>query len=223
MQLLIKSSIGRKILMAITGQLMILFVVFHLIGNSTLYFSWINTYAKHLHDFWPLVWIVRLVMITLLSLHVIFGIQLTLENRSSKPDAYALKKSLRATFFSKNMIWTGLFIAGFLVYHLLHFTVQMIHPEMSAKLNTDVMGLPDVFGMVVFSFQNFFILFLYIASLIALTLHLVHGLQSSFQTLGLNTDQTQPIIAKAGVIASLILLIGYASIPVVIFIGIVKG
>jgi succinate dehydrogenase / fumarate reductase cytochrome b subunit len=121
------------------------------------------------------------------------------------------------------MIWTGLVIAGFLVYHLLHFTVQMIHPEMSAKLNTDVRGLPDVFGMVVFSFQNFFILFLYIASLIALTLHLVHGLQSSFQTLGLNTDQTQPIIAKAGVIASLILLIGYASIPVVIFIGIVKG
>lgn len=223
MQFLIKSSVGKKLIMAITGQLMFLFIVFHLIGNTSLYFSWINTYAKHLHDLWPLVWIVRLVMITLLSLHLVFGIQLTLENRSAKPDAYAIKKSLRATFASKNMIWTGLIIAGFLLYHLLHFTFQVVHPEMSAKLNTDVMGLPDLFSMIVFGFQNFFILSLYIASLIALTLHLVHGLQSSFQTMGLNTDQTQPVIAKAGVIASLILLIGYASIPVVIFIGIVKG
>jgi succinate dehydrogenase / fumarate reductase cytochrome b subunit len=223
MQVLIKSSVGKKMLMAITGQFMILFVIVHLLGNISLYFGWINTYAKHLHDLWPLVWIVRLVMITLLSLHVVFGIQLTLENRSARPDAYALKKSLRATFASKNMIWTGLIIAGFLIYHLLHFTVQVIHPEMSAKVNADAMGLPDIFSMVVFGFQNLFILLLYIASMIALTLHLVHGIQSSFQTVGLNTDQTLPVIVKAGTIASLILFIGYASIPVVIFIGIVKG
>jgi succinate dehydrogenase / fumarate reductase, cytochrome b subunit len=128
----LKSSVGRKIMIAMTGTLMILFVIFHAIGNSTIYFHWLNAYAEHLHALPPLIWIYRIFMLLVLSVHVFFSMQLTLENHAAKPQAYALKKNLRATFASKNMIWTGMIIAVYLVYHLLHFTIRII-PELSAS------------------------------------------------------------------------------------------
>lgn len=209
-----KSSVGKKILMAVTGQVMILFIIAHALGNFTIYLGWLNAYAEHLHDLPPLVWIYRVTMLTLFSLHVIIGVQLYFENRAAKPQTYAVKKSLRATFASKNMIWTGLVIGLFLIYHLLHFTIQVWNPEISAKMNFDAIGRPDVYRMVVLSFQKFFISFIYILAMIALVLHLTHSIQSSFQTLGLNNDRIQPVITKAGAIAAYILFIGYISIGV---------
>jgi succinate dehydrogenase / fumarate reductase cytochrome b subunit len=223
MLLLLKNSVGKKILMAVTGQLMVLFVVIHMIGNSTIYFGWLNAYSKHLHNLWPLLWVFRLFMFSVVSLHVFFGITLYLENRIAKPDPYALRKNLRATFASKNMIWTGLLIAAFLMYHLLHFTIQVINPEASASANMDTTGRPDVLRMVILNFQNLSLDFIYIISMIALFLHLSHGIQSSFQTLGLSSDRTLPGIIKAGAIAAVVLLAGYVSIPILIFIGILKG
>ena len=126
---LTSSSVGKKILMAITGQVMVLFVIVHVIGNSTVYFNWLNDYAEHLHSLPPLVWAFRLVMTFALLFHVYLAIKLTLENSAAKPDGYAVKKTLKATFASKNMIWTGLAIVAFLLYHLLHFTVQVTNPE----------------------------------------------------------------------------------------------
>lgn len=167
-----KSTVGRKIVMAITGLMMLLFVIIHAIGNSTIYFSWLNAYAEHLHALPPLVWIFRLILVTMFLLHAIYGIQLTLENRAAKPRAYAVRKDLSTTFASKNMIWTGLLIAAFLIYHLLHFTFQVTNPEISAGRNPDELGRPDVFRMVVLSFQNFFISSMYILAMIALALHL---------------------------------------------------
>lgn len=223
MQLLPKSSVGRKIFMAVTGQVMVLFIIAHALGNSTIYFNWLNAYAEHLHDLPPLVWLYRIIMLTLFSVHVIIGIQLYLENRAAKPEAYAVQKRLSTTFAGKTMIWTGLLIASFLVYHLLHFTIQVINPELSAGANSDALGRPDVYRMVVMNFRNFFISSLYIVAMIALVLHLTHGIQSSFQTLGLNNDSTQPVITKAGSVAAYILFIGYISIPIVILIGLLKG
>ncbi len=123
--------------MAVTGQVMVLFIIAHALGNSTIYFNWLNAYAEHLHDLPPLVWLYRIIMLTLFSVHVIIGIQLYLENRAAKPKAYAVQKRLSTTFAGKTMIWTGLLIASFLVYHLLHFTIQVINPEISAGANSD--------------------------------------------------------------------------------------
>lgn len=223
MQLLPRSSVGRKIFMAVTGQVMVLFIIAHALGNSTIYFNWLNAYAEHLHDLPPLVWLYRIIMLTLFSLHVIIGIQLYFENRAAKPKAYAVQKRLSTTFAGKTMIWTGLLIASFLVYHLLHFTIQVINPEISAGVHSDALGRPDVYRMVVMNFRNFFVSSVYIFAMIALVLHLTHGIQSSFQTLGLNNDSTQPVITKAGSFVAYILFIGYISIPIVILIGLLKG
>lgn len=209
--------------MAISGQAMILFVVFHLFGKSTIYFSWLNAYAKQLHDLPLLVWISRVTILALFSFHVIGGIQLYFENRAAKPQGYAVRKNIRSTLASRNMIWSGLFIGVFLVYHLLHFTIQVINPGSSAKMNTDAMGRPDVYSMVVLNLQEPAVAGIYILAMLALFLHLSHSIQSSFQTLGLNNDRTLHVIEKAGMVAAIVLFLGYVSIPFFILIGIVKG
>jgi succinate dehydrogenase / fumarate reductase cytochrome b subunit len=219
---LLNSSVGRKILMAITGQLMVLFVIAHVLGNSTLYVSWLNAYAAALHAFPPLLWTIRLVMIVSVVLHVYLGIIITLENRRAKPQAYAVTKHISTTFAGKNMIWTGALIFTFLIYHLLHFTFQVTNPAIAAATNFDALGRPDVFGMVVRSFQHVGISLAYLVSMAALLLHLTHGIQSSFQTWGLNNDRSFPVIIQAGTITAVILFLGYAAMPLSIVLGILK-
>jgi succinate dehydrogenase / fumarate reductase cytochrome b subunit len=205
--------------------MMLCFIIIHMLGNSTIFLGWLNAYAEHLHALPPLVWAFRIVMLLLFGVHVFFGIQLSLENSAARPQAYAVKKDRRATFAGKNMIWTGVVIAGFLVYHILHFTLHVTNPALSAGMagNVDTLGRPDVFKMVVLSFQQAGIAAMYIIAMIALALHLSHGAQSFFQTLGLNTDKTIEVFEKIGVVAAVIFFIGYASIPIAVFVGILKG
>jgi succinate dehydrogenase / fumarate reductase cytochrome b subunit len=219
---LLSNTVGKKILMAVTGQILILFIIAHVIGNSTIYFSGLNAYAEHLHALAALVWANRFVMLVVISVHIFFGISLTLENHSAKYEKYAVTKSLRATFASRNMIWTGLVIGGFLVYHLLHFTLQVTNPATAASANLDAAGRPDVYGMVLAGFQNTWISIIYVASMVALLLHLSHGIQSSFQSLGLNNDNTLPVYEKIGNTMAYVLFIAYIAIPVIIVIGLMS-
>jgi succinate dehydrogenase / fumarate reductase cytochrome b subunit len=216
--------VGRKIIMAVSGLMMVVFIVAHLLGNTSIFAGpdGINAYAMKLHELVPVVWTYRLVMIIFVSLHVFYGIQLTLENSKAQPQPYACRKSLSATFAGKNMIWTGVALGVFLIYHLLHFTIQVTNPDIAASRNLDAVGRPDVFHMVVFSFRRSVIALVYIGAMTALFLHLTHGIQSFFQTLGLNNDRTFPVIVRSGTLAAGILFIGYIAIPVVIFIGILK-
>jgi len=222
MFLLPSSTVGRKILMAVTGQMMILFVIIHLLGNTTIYFNNLNAYAAALHALPVLLWMIRLFMVAMLGLHIYFGIVVTLENKKAKPQSYAVTNNLSTTFAGRNMIWTGTLIGAFLVYHLLHFTIQVIDPAVSAINNPDALGRPDVLMMVVRSFQDMGIASLYVTSVAGLLLHLSHGIQSSFQTWGLNNDRTLPVFVKAGTITAVILFLGYAAIPVVIVAGLLK-
>jgi succinate dehydrogenase / fumarate reductase cytochrome b subunit len=221
----LKNTVGKKLVMAVTGFGTVGFVVVHLLGNSSVFIGpdGINAYAAKLHSLGPLVWLFRLMMIVLFSFHVFFGVQLTLENNRAKPDSYTVKRSLKATFAGKSMIWTGAIIGAFLIYHLLQFTFQVTNPEISAARNFDAAGRPDVFRMVVLSLQNFTISLLYVIGMGALVLHLTHGIQSFFQTFGLNNDRTLPVISRAGMVMALIIFLGYISIPLVIFLRIVKG
>lgn len=216
------STVGRKILMAITGQMMLLFVIAHVLGNSSLFFSDLNTYAAAIHAMPLLLWLFRVFMAAVLVIHVYLGIVLTLENWRGKPQSSVVTNHLSATFAGRNMIWTGSLIGGFLVYHLLHFTFQIIDPAISAINNTDALGRPDVLMMVVRSFQDTGISLLYVTSLAGLLLHLTHGIQSSLQTLGLNNDRSLPTVVKAGTTAAVIIFFGYAAIPISILMGILK-
>ncbi len=216
--LLPKSTIGRKLLMAFTGQVMILFIVFHVLGNSTVYFSTINAYAAGLQAVPYLVWPLRLVLVVLFVLHAVYGIIVKLENRASRPQHTVIEHQ-RSTIAGRTMIWTGILIGLFLVYHLLHFTAQVTNPESAAMHNADALGRPDVFLMMVESFQNHGIVALYTLGVIALGLHLFHGIQSSFQTWGWNSDRSFPLVTSGGMIAAVIIFLGYVAIPVVIVAG----
>lgn len=209
---ILKSVVGRKVLMAITGQAMVLFAVVHMLGNSSIFVGpdGINAYAKHLHDLGALVWLFRAGLLTLLTIHVVFGIQLTLENSAANPTGYAVKRQIKATFASSNMIWTGVVILAFIVFHLLHFTVRVTPGVVTG---VDALGRFDVFTMVVSAFKNFGTSAIYLVAMAALFLHLSHGIQSFFQTMGWNTDKTQCTISALGKAVAFILLGGYAVIP----------
>lgn len=220
----LKNPVGKKMVMSVTGLSLIAFVLAHLIGNTTLYSGpdGINAYAAALHRFSAVVWAFRLVMATLLLLHVFYGIQLTLENRAAKPQAYAVKESRAATLAGRSMIWTGLLVGGFILFHLLHFTFQVISPGISAVTHPDVMGRPDVFMMVVLSFRKVIISLVYLGSMTVLGLHLIHSIQSAVQTLGLNSEKTLPKIVKAGAFAAMLIFLGYAAFPITVLTGLLK-
>ena len=215
---LLSNSVGRKVLMGVTGLFMVLFVIVHLLGNSSILAGpdGINAYAEKLHGLGPFVWAFRIFMGAMLVLHVIFGVLLTLENWRANPNKYGVKKMLKATFASETMIWTGLLLLSFLVYHLLQFTVR-ITPDV--VLGNDAKGRFDVFTMVRDSFRILPIALIYVAAMVTLFLHLSHGIQSLFQSVGLNNDKTLPQYSALGKVLSVIFLVGYSAIPVLILAG----
>lgn len=216
---LFANAVGRKVLMGATGLFMLLFVLAHLLGNSSIFAGReaLNAYAEHLHALGPLVWIARIVMGTMLVVHLFFGVILTMENSDANPEKYAVNRMLKATFFSQTMIWTGLILLGFLVYHLLQFTVR-ITPDITAEAAATKPG--DVYSMVVTSFSSIAIFGIYIAAMLALFCHLSHGIQSIFQSLGLCSKDSLPKFTSFGKVLAVLLLLGYCLIPVSIITGI---
>lgn len=222
---LIQSTVGRKILMAVTGLLLLGFVAIHLAGNLSVFAGpdGINAYAVKLHSLGAFVWVFRLAMLALFAVHITFGIKLSLENRAATPVDYAVKQRVKTTFSSDSMLYTGLILLAFLIYHLLHFTVQITNPEISANtLPLDAAMRPDVFSMVVLSFQKVFISLVYIVGMIALFLHLSHGLSSFVQTFGLNNGPSLEKVSLGGKLVAVGFLLAYVAIPVLILARFVK-
>jgi succinate dehydrogenase / fumarate reductase cytochrome b subunit len=207
--------------MAVSGLLLVGFVVAHLLGNTTIFFgpAGINAYAVHLRELGPLLWIFRIGLLTAFAAHVVFGIWLTLENRAARPVPYARKNMRRTTLAGETMVYSGLVLAAFIVYHLLHFTFRVTHPDISHFF--DAAGRPDIFRMVVLSFHRITITLLYLVGMGALWLHLKHGIGSLFQTLGANNDQSLPLLGRLSIIAALLLALGFSSVPLLIYFGIV--
>ncbi len=219
---LLSDSIGRKVVMAITGLLMVLFVVGHLLGNLSIFAgaNGINTYAEKLHGLPAVVWATRVVMLAAVLFHLVLSIQITLENRAANPTRYAVDRRLRVTFASKNMIWTGLLLGAFIVFHLFHFTIRSV-PGMEIVQVQDALGRFDVFAMVAAGFGKAVTAVVYVVAMLMLYFHLSHGIQSTFQSLGLNNPKTMPGFVKFGGVLSVIFLLGYGAIPVAILFGLI--
>jgi succinate dehydrogenase / fumarate reductase cytochrome b subunit len=211
--ILTEKTVLRKILMAVTGSILILFVLAHMLGNTTFFAGpeGINAYAKHLKDLWPLLWAERIGVGAALILHVWMGVTLTLENRRSKASRYAVRKYQRADIASRTMIYTGLVLLAFIIFHLLHFTLGVINPELYHI--TDASGRHDVYTMGAKSFQSFFIALIYIAAMIVLLTHLWHGVASFFQTMGWNADWTMALTENGGRTIAVIVSLGFISVP----------
>jgi len=217
---ILNSSVGRKILMSITGQLLIIFVLIHLVGNSTIFFgpNGINAYAEHLHSLPPLVWAFRAFMLAAVGVHICYGVMLTLENKAANPMVYAVKRQLKASFASENMIWTGLLLAAFIIYHLFHFTIG----AGAEAFGMDSLHRLNVFKMVLAAFANGLVSVTYAAAMVMLFLHLSHGIPSFLQTMGWNNEKTIPVFGTAGKVIAAFLMVAYISIPAVILAGILK-
>ena len=216
------TSIGRKFLMALTGLLLAGFIVGHLLGNLTIFGGrlMINDYSFHLEELKPLLWIARISLLALVTIHIVSAICLTLKNRKARPIGYAKKENQTTSTQARTMALTGTVILAFIIFHLMHFTWRITHPEISNGI--DINGHRDVFKMVVLSFQQPELAFGYIAALTLLFLHLSHGLWSLFQSLGLLGERSLPVAKKISVAVSFLLYLGYISIPLSCYFGLVR-
>ena len=219
---LFQTSIGKKALMAVSGLALVGFVIMHLLGNLQFFQGpeAINAYAVKLRHLGPLLWVARGVLLLALIVHVRTSIQVSVENRRARGVAYAAYQPGVTGPAARSMLLTGLLLLSYIVYHLLHFTFRVAHPELVHA--TDALGRHDVYRMMVMSFREPRISAAYIAGMATLCLHLAHGFGSAFQTLGLSNERTIPLTAAvSGALAGLIFL-GYASIPVAVLLGWVR-
>jgi succinate dehydrogenase cytochrome b subunit len=217
-----QSSIGKKIVVALTGICLMLFVLGHLLGNLQIYLGaeQLNAYSQHLQDLGPLLWVVRIVLLAIILTHIIATIQLAVQNRAAKPRKYAVGGYQRSTLASRTMVISGLIVLCFIIFHLLHFTFQSVHPEFRHML--DGQGRHDVYRMMVAGFRRPFISFFYALGLFLLAGHVSHGFQSVTQTLGINNRKISGLISNGGRIFSWLVFIGFVSIPATILLHIVK-
>jgi len=211
--ILTQSSVGRKILMAVTGLILVSFVCVHLLGNLSLFAGAdaINAYAAKLQSLGPIVWIFRLVMLAVFTVHVGFGIQLSVQNSAARPIGYMQKVNERATFSSRSMIVTGGVLFFFIILHLAHFTGHVgVNVADFAGKAAD--GHFNVYGMVVAAFKSAFFFIVYAVGMLCLFLHLTHGVGSFFQSLGLTNENTLDGIGTLGKVVSFVLLVGYFAV-----------
>ena len=218
-----RSSVGKKMIVAVTGIILILFVIGHLLGNLQIFLGpdWVNGYAQHLRDLGPLLWVIRLFLLAAVVVHIYVTIQLAIENRRARPQAYVDREYVKATFASRHMVMSGLIVLAFIIYHIAHFTVRVTDPRFGL-LKADPLGHYDVYSMMVYGFQNYYVSGFYLLGLFLLALHLSHGSSSFFQSLGFNDKKLTPRLASASRIFAWLLFIGYTSIPVAILTGVVK-
>jgi len=218
-----RSSVGKKMIVAITGIILILFVIGHLLGNLQIFIGpdWINGYSQHLRDLGPLLWLIRIFLLLTAVIHMYVTIQLAIENRRARPEPYIDRQYVKATFASRHMLMSGLIVLAFIIYHLAHFTVRATDPRFGL-LKLDPLHRYDVYSMMVYGFQNYLVSGFYVLGLFLLALHLSHGSSSFFQSLGLTNKKLAPRLALGGRIFAWLLFAGYTSIPVAILLGLVK-
>jgi succinate dehydrogenase / fumarate reductase, cytochrome b subunit len=209
------SSIGKKVVMAVTGFVLFGYVAIHMLGNLQIFLGpeQINAYAATLKGNVAFLWVARLILLTAAVWHIVAAIQLTRQSRRSRPEGYHYKEVIQANYASRTMRWSGLILAVFIIYHLLHFTTGTVHPSFD-ELN--------VYSNVVTSFRGWPVALFYIVAMLALGFHLRHGVWSMFQTLGLINPKSDRIIHRLAVIATLLIVIGFISIPMAVLAGLIS-
>ena len=214
----LNSSIGCKVIMSVSGLLLVGFLLAHLSGNLLVFAGEeaINLYAKTLRDYLPILWLLRIGLIVMAVLHIFSGIKLTRMNQKAKPVKYKVNQSVKASFASRYMGLTGVVVLAFIFYHLAHLTFRFTHPAFQS------LGDYDVYKMLMLSFSSPLLAMSYCICVVLLMVHLSHGVSSLFQTLGLNHSKYNGLIRTLGPALSTLLAIGYLSIPLSIMFGLIK-
>ena len=218
----LKSSIGKKWIVGISGGLLILFVLAHLAGNLTIYIGpygeGINVYAQALHASPLVLWGARGGLLLVFLVHIFTTLSLVIENRRARPQRYAVNARVQSTIFVRTMALSGLVVLSFLIFHVLQFAAGMSpHSHLY-----DLEGRHDVAAMIILSFHNVWVSAFYLLSLVLLGMHLSHGIASVFQTFGLNGRKSASLIKYGALFVSWALMFGFASIPVAAVAGYLK-
>ncbi len=216
----LRSSIGMKQLMAVTGLILLGFVIAHLLGNLLIFAGreTLNDYAEALRDYGPVLWIMRAIILGAVLVHIGAAIRLVSLNRAARPVRYQVFKPRTTPYYARAVAWTGLIVLAFVVFHLLHHTFGVVYPEYYGQ-SWEGGEFYDVYNMVVMGFDHVWVSVSYIVAVALLSLHLAHGVPSLFQTLGLRHPKYTPTIEKIGHWLAVVLFVGYASIPVAVLLG----
>jgi succinate dehydrogenase / fumarate reductase, cytochrome b subunit len=209
------TSIGKKVVMAITGVILFGFVMGHMLGNLQVFIGahQMNEYAAMLRANAALLWGVRLVLLVAVIWHIVAAVQLTRMSQRSRPEGYHYKDVIQADYAARTMRWSGPIIAVFVIYHLLHFTTGSVHPQFDVH---------DVYRNVISGFRVWPVALFYMIAMVALAFHLWHGVWSMFQTLGLINPKSDKIIHRLAAIATLAIAIGFISIPMAVLAGLIS-
>ncbi len=219
-----QSSLGRKYLMSLSGCALFLFVVGHMVGNLQVFLGpeALNRYAHFLQSTPEILWPVRLGLLALVVLHGLTATRLWLDNRAARPQGYAVADPVEASYASRTMVVSGVIVACFIVYHLLHFTLQSVPLNLTGtdfRQLHDASGRHDVYRMVITAFHQPWVSGFYVVAMGLLCLHLRHGIQAGFQSLGLRNDAWRDAIDRFAWGAAVVIFLGNCSIPVSILLG----
>jgi len=221
---LFQSSLGKKFIMAVSGFVLFLFVLGHLAGNLQIFLGpeAINRYGHFLQSNPELIWPARVVLLALVGLHIWAAVKLSAENKAARPVAYDRYEPLGSTHASRTMLMSGLIILVFVIYHILHYTVQVKSINLTGQnflQLTDREKRHDIFKMMVLGFSNGWVSGFYILGMALLCLHLSHGVSSMFQSLGWKSRAYGPILDRLAQALAVLIFLGYSSIPVAILLG----
>ncbi len=212
--------------MAVSGVILLLFVIGHLVGNLQIFAhpDVINKYAHFLQNLGPGLWAVRLILLGAVVAHIWAAVELTLENRRALPERYEADDTIQASYASRTMRISGFIVLAFILFHLAHFTVQIVDTEYRDLYTKTVDGMVvhDVHTMMVKGFQNLWISGFYIIAVGLLSVHLRHGIASMFQSIGWRNAKIAVPLDKASIGLSILYFAGNAAIPLAILAGIVS-
>jgi len=214
--------IGKKIVMAVTGVVLILFVIAHMAGNLKIFSgpNEINTYSRFLREvgmpelgYGQLLWLVRIVLLACVALHITAAVQLSRMSWAARPVGYDTKRNIETTFAARTMRWGGALLVAFIIFHLLHLTGGIVgfRPGQFKDL--------AVYQNVVAAFAVWPVAVFYIIAMGALCLHLSHGIWSMLQTLGWNTARSQTTLKILSRVIAIVVFLGFSSVPVSVFAG----
>ena len=211
-----RSTIGKKLVMAVTGLIGVGFVIGHMAGNLQVFIGRekFNAYAEFLMSLGGLLWAIRGVLVLAVILHVVAAVQLSRRRLTARPVGYKQGSQHEvSTFASRTIRWGGLLLLIFIVFHILHFTTLDIFPDYSRT---------DVYGNVVKGFSKWWVVLLYVAAMAALGLHLYHGVWSSLRTLGASKASPDPMRRPAAIALAVVVWLGFTVVPLAVFAGVVR-
>ena len=230
-----RTSIGKKVIMAVTGLIGIGFVAFHMYGNLKIfefmtgpeylnaqehfneYAHTLRTIGEPIFGYTHLLWLARIVLLLAFVLHVWAAYSLALESRAARPEGYTKRRNLQANYASLYMRYGGTILLIFIIFHIMHFTwgVPGIHPDFSPE---------DPYRNVVVGFQSYgyLLAIIYILVMLVLAPHLYHGTWSLFQTLGFNNHTYTKSLRVLSATVALVVTIGFILVPLAVILGIVS-